>query len=266
MSLRRSRIPTAAVVASSLLAGMAVAETSSATTPDTVAETSVPATPDTVAQTSATTSDAVGVEILAPDESWAGLTRGELTAQWWQRALSMPEEISPYTDTTGERCGYQQSGPVFLLPGSWVGSVERTCVVAEGTAIFVYAGGGTCSTVEPPPYFGRTEDELRECVTAVNEAIAESSVSINGQAVPDLDAYWTPSPLFTITAPEDNLFGIEPGVGQTVSEAISIIIAPPPPGEYVIAASLRHEWESVPTTNSTTIIVEAPQVIEPTTT
>ena len=221
MSIRRSPIATAAVAASSLLAGVAIAETSGATTPDTVAETSVAATPDTFAETSATTSDAVGVEILAPDESWAGLTRGELTAEWWQRALSMPEEISPYTDTTGERCGYQQSGPVFLLPGSWVGSVERTCVVAEGTAIFVYAGGGTCSTVEPPPYFGRTEDELRECVTAVNEEIAESSVSINGQEVPDLDAYWTTSPLFTITAPEDNLFGIEPGVGQTVSEAMN---------------------------------------------
>jgi hypothetical protein len=196
-----------------------------------------------------------------------GLTRSELTAQWWQRAFMMPDEISPYTDTTGERCGYQQSGPVFIMPGSFVGSVERTCVVAEGTAIFVFAGGGTCSTVEPPPYFGRTEDELRECVTrAVHEEIADSSVRINGQEVSDLDAYWTTSPLFTITFPEDNIVGIEPGVGQSVSEAISIIIAPPQPGEYVITASLRHEWESVPTTNSTTIIVEAPQVIEPPTT
>ena len=121
-------------------------------------------------------------------------------------------------------------------------------------------------SVEPPPYFGRTEDELRECVTAVNEEIAEYSLSVNGQEVPDLDEYWTTSPLFTIIFPEDNFFDIEPGVANAMSEAISFIIAPPPPGEYVITGSLRHVWESVPTTFSTTIIVEAPQVIEPTTT
>jgi hypothetical protein len=267
MSVRRARILFAAGMSSSLLGGFAVTGSGGATTSDTVAETSVAATPDTDAETSATTPDAAVVEVLPPDESWGGLTRGELTVQWWQRAFTMPDEISPYTDTTGERCGYQQSGPVFILPGSFVGSVERTCVVAEGTAIFVFAGGGTCSTVEPPPYFGRTEDELRECVTtATHEEIAEASVSINGQEVSDLDAYWTTSPLFTITFPEDNIVGIEPGVGQAVSEAMSIIIAPPQPGEYVITGSLRHVWESVPTTNSTTIIVEAPQVIEPPTT
>ena len=266
MSLRRSRIPIAAVMSSSLLIGLAVTGSSGTTDSDTVPETTVAATPATLAETSATSPDAAGVEILPPDESWGGLSRGELTAQWWQRAFTMPEEISPYTDTTGESCGYQQSGPVFLMPGSLVGSVERTCLVAEGTAIFVGGIGGSCSTVEPPPFFGRTEDELRECVTAVNEEIAEYSLQINGQDVPDLDSYRTTSPLFTIIFPEDNFFDIEPGVANAVAEAISIIIAPPPPGEYVITGSLRHVWESVPTTFSTTIIVEAPQVIEPTTT
>ena len=137
----------------------------------------------------------------------------------------------------------------------------------RSTAIFVTVAGGSCSTVEPPPYFGRTENELRECVTAVSEEIAEYSIAVNGQAVSDLDDYWTTTPLFTIVFPEDNMVDIEPGVANAMSEAISIIIAPPPPGEYVITGSLRHVWESVPTTHSTTtIIVEAPQVIETPTT
>ncbi len=60
---------------------------------------------------------------------------------------------------------------------------------------------------------------------------------INGQDVADLDAYRTESPLFTLTFAEDNIFGVQPGVAQSVSAAYSLIIAPPPPGEYEIAVS-----------------------------
>ena len=59
-------------------------------------------------------------------------------------------------------------------------------------------------------------------------------VRVNGQEVADLDSYRIASPLFTITLPENNILGVEPGVAQAVSEAYSFIIAPPPPGEYEI--------------------------------
>ena len=71
-------------------------------------------------------------------------------------------------------------------------------------------------------------------------------LSVNGQDVADLDAYRTGSPLFTLTFPEDNLFGVEPGVAQAVSEAYSFIIAPPPPGEYEIVVSTI-SWTIRPT-------------------
>ena len=259
MSLRRSRILLAAVTSGSLLAGLAVAESSGATTPDTVAETTVATTPDTAAETSATTPDVAAVEILPPDESWGGISRGELVAEWWQRVLAMPEEISPYFDPTGERCGYQQSGPVFLLPGNFAGgTVERTCVVAEGTAIFVYVAGVTCGTAEPPPYFGRTEDELRTCATTLfDEGVTDFQARVDGQDVADLDSYRTTTPMFTMIYPENNIFDIEPGVGQEVAESISFIIAPPPPGEYEVIVSQGDFGGSI------TVIVEAPQVIEP---
>ena len=218
----------------------------------------------TVTETAtSTTTEAAELEILPPDEPWGGATRGEWDAQWWQRAFTMPEDISPYTDTTGERCGYQQSGPVFILPGNFVGGiVDRTCVIAEGTAIYLFVAGNTCSTVEPPPHFGRTEDELRACASAGMDEITNFQATVNGQDVRNLDAYRTTSPMFTITFPKDNMAGIDAGVGQVVSDAISLIIAPPPPGEYEITVSVTLPGNSQPGGATLTLVVEAPQVID----
>ena len=47
--------------------------------------------PTTVAQPGA-------VEILPPDETWGGATRGEWDARSVQRAFSMPEDVSPNSD------------------------------------------------------------------------------------------------------------------------------------------------------------------------
>jgi hypothetical protein len=169
MLLGRAPILSAAAVSSSLLAGLAVAESSGVTTSDTdaeasiatmletLSETTVATTPDTAAETPARPESAE-VEILPPDEPWGGLTRGEWDARSWQWVLSLPEDINPWGDTTGERCGYGQSGPVFLLTPV---EDEITCVVAEGTAIWVNVANTECATVEPPPFFGRTEEELR---------------------------------------------------------------------------------------------------------
>ena len=78
-----------------------------------------------------------------------------------------PKTSNPGFDATGERCGFGQFGPVFFLAGNFgpgnAEGVNRTCVVAEGTVIYAGVAGTNCSTLEPPPYFGRTEDELRAC-------------------------------------------------------------------------------------------------------
>ena len=74
----------------------------------------------------------------------------------------------------------------------------------------------------------------------------------------------TDTPLFTVSLPEDNLAGVEPGVAHLTGAAYSFIIAPPPPGEYEVAVSAIYAGDPYP--NRLTVIVEAPQVIEPPTT
>jgi hypothetical protein len=213
--------------------------------------------------TTATAPDAPAVEILPPDESYAGATRGEWDALNWQWALSMPRDVSPNVNPTNERCGWGQSGPVFFLPGNFDGlPMDVTCVVAEGTAIYV-TWGAECSTVEPPPFFGRTEEELRDCAIAWVDQAEEVTAEVNGQEVPDLESYRTTSPLFTLTLPEDNVFGVEPGVAEAVSDAYSFIIAPPPPGEYEITVTFTFVGDSQTYGSTVTVIVEEAQVIEP---
>ena len=242
----------AAVTSALLASGLGVAGSSVVATSDTTPDTSVAATAATAA-----------VEILPPDEPFAGLTRGEWDARQWQWLVSMPVDVNPGDDTTGDRCGYGQSGPVFFVIGSGGGG-DRTCVVAEGTAIYVVVATVECSTVEAPPFFGRTEDELRACATADMDLVTDVSARVNGVDVANLDTYRTGSPLFTLTFPDNNIFGVEPGVAHAVSEGFSFVIAPPPPGRYEI--NWLVSYPDGPLGGSATVIVEAPQVIEPPTT
>jgi len=202
------------------------------------------------------------VTILGPDESYAGATLGEWDAHWWQWAGSLPPEINPGVNVTGEACGYGQSGPVFFLPGTFsFDQAIQTCVVPEGTAIFVSVAGNECSTVEESPYFGRDEEDLRACATAATDTVTDVQASINGQQVPNIELYRITSPLFPLTFAEDNLFEAPAGVALSVADDYSFIIAPPAPGEYEIAVSGVYGEDSIGGTFR--VIVEAPQVIEP---
>ena len=255
MSLLRSHALLAAGMSASLLAGLAVAESSGATSP----ETSVATSPETAT-----------LEILPPDESWGGATRGEWearSAQWW---ISMPEDVNPTSTPPAHDCGYGQSGPVFFLQfGLGPEAAGFTCVVAEGTAIYVSALSVLCSTVEGfegGRFFGQSEDELRACTARELDESTDGNQQyrVDGQEVADLDTYRIASPLFTLTLPENNVLGVEPGVAQAVSESYSFIIAPPPPGEYQITFSTLASGYPEGTVN---VVVEAPRVIEqPTTT
>lgn len=220
----------------------------------------------TVGATAQEATPAMGgpVTILAPDESYAGRSRAEWDAQQWQWILSFPAEASPGVDTTGEKCGFGQSGPVFFLPGNFTGEpTEITCYVPQGMAIYVGMGGAGCTTVEPPPFFGRNEAELTECAIAATDALVEVTVTINGQEVPDVMSYRTVTPLFTLTFPEDNLLGVPAGVANSVADGYSIIVAPPDPGEYVITVTNRFEDPPQTFEGTIRVVVVEPQIVEP---
>jgi hypothetical protein len=61
----------------------------------------------------------------------------ELSAEWWQWALSIPTSVNPLTDGTGEDCMVGQRGTTWFLAGVFTGgTVTRTCSIPQGTMLF----------------------------------------------------------------------------------------------------------------------------------
>jgi hypothetical protein len=82
---------------------------------------------------------------------------------------------------------------------------------------------------------------------------------VDGQPVTNLDAYGATSPMFTLNVPEDGIHDfLPPGVALAMVENVGFIIAPPPPGDYVIIGT--DEISGVNYTANVT--VETPQIIE----
>ena len=86
---------------------------------------------------------------------------GQWATNWWNWITSIPEENNPVGDETGEKCTIGQKGPVWFLPGTSGGKLERTCTVPAGKALFLVLLDAECSKTEFPKL--NTEEEFRKC-------------------------------------------------------------------------------------------------------
>ena len=219
----------------------------------------------TIAQeASPVASPIAGSVLLPPDATIGGLTLGEWSSRSWQWFFSFPEVVNPLADTTGERCGYGQSGPVFFLAGADA-SVERRCTVPLGTTVFVPLAGSECSTVEPPPFFGRDEAELTACaIDALNHVppagIADMRLSVDGRDVGDLAAYRVTTPLFSLALPAGNLLGTDLPVANSVADGYQVLLGPLPEGDHLVEIAIPGPVSLIVITYRLTIV--APQVVE----
>lgn len=202
--------------------------------------------------------------VLPPDAPAYGATFAEWSARHWQWALSFPAPISPLTDESGGRCGYGQAGPVFFLSGSPHAGVAYQCTVPHGVAIHAWVSVAECSTVEPPPYFGRDEAGLRACVAALADATGAPTASVDGVAVPDLGPFRVQSPVFRVALPADNLLGAPPStIAAAVSDGYWLLLAPLPPGAHEVRVGGTLADGSPAPEATFRLTVAEPVVVEP---
>jgi hypothetical protein len=176
--------------------------------------------------------DSLNEGVFAIDSNPYGLSYEDWTIKWWQWLLSMPIEINPMMDNTGERCEEGQGSlPVFFLAGAGGAVVERTCTVPAEKAILVPVSTVECSFAEQS---GTNEQELHTCAEEDQSSNPILSLSVDGRQIQQIEKYRVHSRTFNATFPENAIFGAKAGPSLAVSDGYWIILEPLPPGEHEI--------------------------------
>lgn len=150
---------------------------------------------------------AMGLTAAAPIRADDGSLK-ELTAQWWQWAVSIPAAVNPVADTTGEFCMIGQRGPVWFLAGSVTGQpTQRTCSVPESVELLfpvintVWINTPVCDGLV------LSVAELRAKAAADIDGATGLSVLLDNEPVGHLRR--VRSEVFYTTFPRGNLFGAD---------------------------------------------------------
>jgi hypothetical protein len=150
-----------------------------------------------------------------------------LTAQWWQTYVAIPASQDP-----ANRCDLGIDNIVFLNGTSSGGSVSRSCTLPAGTTILVPLINIECSSLEGMPFFGATKADRRACAKGFADGFTDLVLQIDGVAVGNLTRLRVPSPPFTFSPVESNIFEIPAGTGGSASDGYWALIGPLAPGTY----------------------------------
>jgi len=161
---------------------------------------------------------------------------GPLEAAWNQYVFGQPVPINPTLDTTGQFANIGQSGSVFFLCGSPSDApVTRNVTVPAGVSLFFPLVTAECSTVEAPPFFGSTFDELSACAASFFCSQDVLSCTIDGTSVKKLRKFQVQSPLYDFMLPGTNVLGLPGGTsGSSVSDGYWLLVSPLSSGSHVI--------------------------------
>jgi len=132
----------------------------------------------------------------------------DLTARWWQWALSIPTAQNPQIDPTGGNCMVGQRGSVWFLAGIFGGgTASRTCSIPEDTVLFFpvinAVNFNTPNVCGQGPQNLAVKD-LRQASAASIRAATNLKVSVDGKPIQDLRHIL--SDVFEIALPEQNIF------------------------------------------------------------
>jgi hypothetical protein len=183
------------------------------------------------------------LKIIPPD--------GQLTADWWKWVIAIPPEINPLLDETGENCNIDQRGYVWYLAGTTgnLTSAERECTIPEGKQILFPIINTFCSELtdadliinltgipQPIPP-AQIEQGLKACTKFLIDQVDIKEASIDGKKIMNLQNFRVQSPLFLITYPEDNVFGVTNDTGipqKAIAEGYWVLLDGLKAGEHTI--------------------------------
>jgi hypothetical protein len=149
-------------------------------------------------------------KILPIQEEYFGKNYSEWAAKWWKWTIETPADVNPNLGK-GD-CAMGQQGPVWFL-ATTLGSgkpVERECTVPFGKALFFPLINASYGAFLNDPEETRTEAYVRMIADCGIPTKLEAE--IDGVSVKNLYQYFEHSPLFAVTLPYPNVYGVDPGI------------------------------------------------------
>ena len=163
------------------------------------------------------------------------------SVEWWQWAVSLPADVNPLLDETGDLCAAAQRGAVWFLAGvlSPSGLAMRHCSdVPAGTALFLPLVIEWDTVQVTPPL---RVDALRQLTSALVGGSTELAVTLDGVPLQNPQLLRFTSPAFSITLPQNNLFealgnsaGAPGTYFPTVTTGVYVMLRPLAVGEHTL--------------------------------
>jgi len=179
-------------------------------------------------------------EVLPPNQLVA-----KLGDKWWQWgfAINTKQDADPFSNTGQAGCdiGLQKNLNVIFLVGSIPSDptkiIEHNCSIPVGKSIFFPILNVACNSLDAPPFFGKNEDEQRECSKGFADKAIDLAVTIDGKSLKHPQQYRIDSPKggFKFTAVENNPFATPVGQGTGVSDGYLVYLTPPSLGKHKIS-------------------------------
>lgn len=141
----------------------------------------------------------------APKQDSAQLKK--LSAELWEKMLSIPASTNPAADTNGQYCMVGQDGSVWFLVGGFTsGLITRSCSIPEGASLYFpvvnylsYNTPNLCGQVG-----SLTAQQQRATCKKFMDTATGLFVELDGKPVKKISR--VQSDVYTVAQPADNVF------------------------------------------------------------
>jgi len=156
-------------------------------------------------------------------------------ALWCSWLLSLPRDINPADDDTGNNSSQNQTdAKVWFLAGTFGNNVpvKRKCTIPKGKAIFFPILEKEDSFTEDPDL--KRPEELATRARDSMDRLIYLEAFVDGKRLLNLKDYRVRSEFFELTFPENNVYGVAPGPTLSVCEGYWVFLRPMPVGSHKI--------------------------------